>query len=290
MIRRPRQDSLGPRLHRLLLLAALLAGCTAEVRESDLIRPQRGGALTAEAVAAASPAFTLAEHRIPAPGGVTLYAVHLRQPGARATILYFGGNGYTIGRFGAWTAGVFAPLGVDLILVDHRGYGLSEGSPTVGAMEGDSLAAFDFARKLVGPGGRIVVHGHSLGSFFAGHVGAHREASGVVLESSATTTEDWVKAGTPGAARLFIRKVEIDPNLRGRGNLSVVPRIDEPLLLLVGAKDGTTPPSLSQGLYAASPLPEGRKTLAVVRGAGHTDVMTKAEATEAYRRFLQDLD
>ena len=275
---------------RPLLLAALLAGCTAEVRESDLIRPQRGGALTAETVAAAAPAYALAEHRIPAPGGAALYAVHLRQPGARTTILYFGGNGYTIGRFGAWTASVFAPLGVDLILVDHRGYGLSQGSPTVGAMEGDSLAAFDFARAMVGPAGRIVVHGHSLGSFFAGHVGAHRDAAGVVLESSATTTEDWVKAGTPGAAKLFIRKVEIDPALRGRGNLAIVPRIDEPLLLLVGAKDGTTPPSLSQGLYAASPLPEGRKTLQVVAGAGHADVMTKAGALAAYRAFLAGLD
>lgn len=273
-----------------LTLLALLAACTAEVRESDLLRPLRGGALTAQAVAAAAPAYTLTEHRIPTPDGATLYAVHLRQPGARATILYFGGNGYTIGRYGAWTASVFAPLGVDLILVDHRGYGQSEGRPNVAALETDALAAFDHARRLAGPAARIVVHGHSLGSFFAGHVAANRAAAGVVLESSATTTEDWVKAGTPAAARLFIRKVEIDANLRGRGNLAAVPLIEEPLLLLVGAKDGTTPPSLSQGLHAASPLPAGRKTLKVVAGAGHADVMTKAEAIAAYRAFLATLD
>jgi fermentation-respiration switch protein FrsA (DUF1100 family) len=275
---------------RLLLLVALLAGCTAVVREGDLIRPVHGGGLTAAAVAAAAPAYTMAEHRIPAAGGASLYAVHLRQPGARTTILYFGGNGYTIGRYGAWTAGVFAPLGVDLILVDHRGYGLSEGSPSAAAMEEDALAAFDYARRLVGPDGRIVVHGHSLGSFFAGHVAAHRPTAGVVLESSATTTEQWVEAGTPGVARLFIRKVEIDPSLRGRGNLAAMPLIDEPLLLLVGAKDGTTPPILSKGLYAASPLPEGRKTLQIVPGAGHTDAMTRPEAIAAYRAFLAKLE
>ncbi len=49
---------------RLLLLAALLAGCTAEVRESDLLRPVRGGGLTAEALAAAAPAYALTQHRI----------------------------------------------------------------------------------------------------------------------------------------------------------------------------------------------------------------------------------
>lgn len=141
---------------RLLLLAALLAGCTAKVRESDLLRPHRGGGLTAEAVTAAAPAYSLAEHRIATPDGASLYAVHLRQPGARTTILYFGGNGYTIGRFGAWTASVFAPLGVDLIIVDHRGYGLSEGSPTAAAIEADALAAFEHARTLAGAEGRMV--------------------------------------------------------------------------------------------------------------------------------------
>ena len=272
-----------------LLPAALLGACTAEVRESDLIRPVTGGGLAAAALASAAPAYTLAEHRIATPDGASLYAVHLRQPGARATILYFGGNGYTIGRFGAWTASVFAPLGVDLMIVDHRGYGLSQGVPSVAAI-GDGAIAFDHLRDLVGPGGRIVVHGHSLGSFIAGHVAASRSTQGVVLESSATTTEDWVKAGTPGFAKPFIRKVEIDPSLRGRGNLAMMNRIEEPLLLLVGARDGTTPPRLSQSLYAASPLTGERKTLRVVRGAGHADVMTKAEAIEAYRAFVGRLE
>src|SRR3954470_767036 len=118
----------------LLLILFLLAACTAEIREADLLRPQKGGGLDAGALAAAAPAYALTEHRIAAPDGVRLYAVHLHQPGARATILYFGGNGYTIGRYGAWTASVFAPLGVDLMIVDHRGYGPSEGVPSVAAI------------------------------------------------------------------------------------------------------------------------------------------------------------
>lgn len=274
----------------LLLLSALLAGCTAEIRESDFIRPLRGGPLTAQAVAVAAPAYALTEHRIERPDGGRLYAVHLRQPGSRATILYFGGNGYTAGRFGAWTASVFAPLGVDLMIVDHRGYGLSEGATGISAMEADALAVFDHLRGLVGNEGRIVLHGHSLGSFLAGHVAANRPASGVVLESSATTTEQWVAASTPGAFKPFIRKVDIAEQLRGRGNLANMARIDEPLLLLVGAKDRTTPPRLSEGLYAASPLPATRKTLRTIAGAGHENVMTRPETIRAYRAFLDGLD
>ena len=275
---------------RLLLFLALLSGCTAQIRESDFIRPLRDGPLSAPAVAAAAPAYSLTEHRIARPDGGRLYAVHLRQPGARATILYFGGNGYTIGRYGAWTASIFAPLGVDLMIVDHRGYGLSEGTTGIAAMEADALAVFDYLRDLPGGGRRIVLHGHSLGSFIAGHVAANRPAAGVVLESSATTTEEWVAASTPGAAKLFIRKVDIGEGLRGRGNLANMARIEEPVLLLVGAKDITTPPRLSQGLYAASPLPSTRKTLRTIEGAGHENVMTRPETIRAYRAFLAALD
>ena len=274
----------------LLLLSALVAGCTAEIRESDFIRPLRSGPLTAQAVAAAAPVYGLSEHRIARPDGGRLYAVHLRQPGSRATILYFGGNGYTVGRYGAWSAHVFAPLGVDVMIVDHRGYGLSEGGTGIAAMEADALATFDYLRSLLGSGQKIVLHGHSLGSFIAGHVAANRPAAGLVLESSATTTEQWVAASTPGAAKLFIRKIDIEKGLRGRGNLANMARIEEPVLLLVGAKDSTTPPRLSQGLYAASPLPPTRKTLRTIEGAGHEDVMTKPQSIAAYRTFLQHLD
>jgi len=271
---------------RLALLPALLAGCSFTVDEASLLHPTPGGALSEEAVEGAAGVYEMSDHWIAAPDGVRLSAVLLRQPGARGTILYFGGNGFTIERFGAYVAGVFAPLGVDVMIVDHRGYGRSEGRPTQANLEADGVAAFDYLNGAIHvPASRIVVHGQSLGSFIAGRVAAERPAAGVVLESSATTTEDWVAANLRGARRALVN-VRIDESLRGRGNLANMARIEEPLLLLVGAQDRTTPPSLSQALYAASPLAEGRKTLAIVPVAGHNDVLLKPEAISAYRVFL----
>ena len=273
-----------------LLVPMLLAGCTFTVDESRLLHPTRGGGLPLAALARAAPAYALSEHWIPASEGARLSAVLLRQPGARTTILYFGGNGFTIERHGAWAASVFAPLGVDLMIVDHRGYGRSEGRPSQANLEADGIVAFDYLSERIGvPPPRIVVHGQSLGSFIAGHVAARRPAGGVVLESSATTTEEWVDANVRGLARVFVR-TRIDPALRGRGNLANMAAIEEPLLLLVGSADRTTPPRLSDSLYAASPLPAGRKTLLVVPGAGHTDVLARAPAIAAYRAFLAGLD
>jgi hypothetical protein len=268
-------------------LAALsLGACTAQFTEQQLIRPIPGGTLSPQAVAAAAPAYTLTRHSIAAADGTRLHAVLLRQPGARATILYFGGNGYTIERFGAATAAIFQRLGVDLMIVDHRGYGQSQGTPTVARIEADGLAAFDYLAALPGPGpSAIVPHGQSLGSFIAGHVAANRPAAAVVLESSVTTTEEWVRSQTRGAMGGLLR-VEIGDSLRGRGNLANVARIEEPLLLLVGSSDGTTPPRFSEALYAASPLPAHRKVLAVIEGAGHNDALLRPEAAVAYTRFL----
>ena len=274
-----------PRL-ALLALLVLLGGCTARIGERSLLMPVRGGALSEQMLREAAPTYAMSEQWIEAADGARLSAVLLRQPGSRATVIYFGGNGYTIGQFGAATARVFAQLGVDLMIVDHRGYGQSGGTPTQAALEADGLAAFDHLTRVLGvPAERVIVHGQSLGSFIAGHVAAERPTGGVVLEGSATTAEDWVDANVRGLMRLLVR-VEIDESLRGRGNLANMARIDEPLLILVGQRDRTTPPSLSQALYAASPLPEGRKRLAVVPRANHNVVMMQPEAIAAYRAFL----
>ena len=187
-------------MKRFWLAAALLflGACAVTVGESSLIHPVKAGALDPAALTGNAARYTAEQHWIARPDGARLHAVLLRQPGAKATILYFGGNGFAIGKHGAWTASVFAPLGVDLMIVDHRGYGLSSGTPSISTGEADGLAAFDYLASL--PPRPIVVHGHSLGSFVAGHVAANRDAAAAVLESSATTTEGSPRAPVPSPA------------------------------------------------------------------------------------------
>lgn len=262
---------------------AMLCGCAVQVGEKGLLRPQAAPALQQAQLTGLAAAYSLEHHSIAAADGAKLDAVHLRRPGNKLTLLYFGGNNFVSGRQGGGAAMVAAALGVDLIIVDHRGYGQSEGTPTFAALLSDGLAAYDAAVKFSGvTPGRLVVHGQSLGSFAAGHVAANRDTAGVVLESSVTTAEDWVASQTGGAPV----SVKVDPVLRGQGNLSKVAGIDEPLLLLVGRGDTTTPPRFSEKLYSASPLPAGRKQIAIVDGAGHNDVLAKVQGVAAYRSFL----
>jgi hypothetical protein len=279
-------SSFRARPFRAPLLVALLAvaGCTVQVDERSLIRPVAAPPLTAQAVAAAAPGLVMEQHRILASDGTPLNAVLLRRPGAQVTILYFGGNQFTVGQIGPFAARALTPLDANVMLVDYRGYGQSGGSPTAAKLMSDGLDAFDYLAALPGMDrGNIVVHGQSLGSFVAGHVAAERDSAGVVLESSVTTTEDWVR-GQSG-----IMRVRLAPELAGQGNQRNIGRIAEPLLILVGARDTTTPPAMSQALYRLSPLPPARKSLSVVAGAGHNDVLMQPAALTVYRAFLDGL-
>jgi fermentation-respiration switch protein FrsA (DUF1100 family) len=284
-------SSLVPLIAISLGLTALTGCMTARVEESDIFRPTAGGALTQEAVSAAAPSYRLERESIIARDGAVLNGVRLRQPGARHTVLYFGGNGFVVAR-GAELAAFFEKLGVDLMIMDHRGYGLSEpgsGSPSLRLLLSDGEDVFDSLASRPGMSSAdIVIHGYSMGSFVAGRLATVRDSGGLVLQSSATTADDFARGQIPLFARPFVR-VQIADGLRTGGNLANMSMIDEPLLIVVGAEDRTTVPSMSRRLYAASPLAPGIKTLTIVADRGHDDVFSSPEAVASYRTFLESL-
>ena len=282
---------------RALLLASLAAaasGCVYVVGPDHVLRPRRdapttGLALDPAAVARAVPGTAVERWPVVGHDGTPLYALRARHaaPDAdRLTVLYFGGNGFRMSRLGMKKLVPLLRLGPDVVLVDHRGHGRSEGEASVDALKADALAVFDALAAEVGAA-RVVVHGHSLGSFLASHVGAHREAGGVALENSATTTDAYARSRYDfyPILRPFVR-LRVDPELEGEGSLGPVGQITEPLLILAGAQDARIPAWMSRELYAASPLPEGRKRLAVFERAGHNRVPFDPSFPGVYRAFL----
>lgn len=270
-----------------LLFALLLAACTMQVSERGIVRPtpDPAEATTPEANFAGLPAPAQV-HSILASDGTRLNAVWLYQPQAKLTVLHFGGNMSRISRNGRAMAERVLPLGANLLLVDHRGSGRSEGTPTLELMLGDALAAFDYLTTQLGvPADRVVVQGHSLGSFMAGHVARQRRIAGLVLSGSATTTEDWVATRTPWYAKPFLR-AEIAPNLRGRGNLDVVVEQSAPLLLLCGDDDEQTPAKLTRKLAEAARANGHAVQLVIAEDAGHDDVWQHDSVQAAYRDFI----
>jgi len=281
------------RLCRVLLLSVVvgLTGCVLEYSEEDLVRSMPAPAPSISELKSEFPSFDAVEERLRVAGDAELYVLRLIRRDAMATVLYFGGNAYRTGLMGGRTAASYLALPVNLVLVDHRGYGASSGIPGIDALMADALIVYDHLRADQALAHLpLIVHGQSLGSFLAGHVAATRTLDGLVLESSVTSTEDWVahaRRQQPWWQRILVRRVDIAPELAGRGNLAVARQFDEPVLFVVGELDPLTPPEFSRALYEAAPLAKEHKELLVVPGVAHNDATASPAFEDAMRDFVE---
>jgi abhydrolase domain-containing protein 13 len=74
--------------------------------------------------------------------------------------------------------GLFQKVRANVLLLDYRGYGLSEGTPSEEGLLNDADAVLDFAllrRDVIDPS-KIFLFGRSLGGAVAVHLAVRREA------------------------------------------------------------------------------------------------------------------
>ena len=269
------------------LVLTCASGCSFKVTEQNFIRPQPDAAPTAAPLAIGGiDGVVETRHAIVAPEGATLHLVSLTQPGAQLTVLYFGPNMFKISSDGARISQRLLPMGVNLVMVDHRGSGGSSGTPSLSLLEQDALVAHDYVRSTLGVAqSRLLVHGLSLGSFMAAQVALQRPVAALVLEGSGTTVDDWAHKGVPWYAKPIVR-LDIDPAIADKGALAAVKHSTAPLLILAGKRDDQAPWKMSQTLFDAAATPAGSRELVVIDQAGHMDMLDWEPAIAAYRRLL----
>ena len=85
------------------------------------------------------------------------------------TVLHFHGNACNISHMLYDALGMFQKVKVNILLVDYRGYGLSEGSPSQAGLVMDAEAALDYMlhRRDVCDPDKIFLFGRSLGGAVA---------------------------------------------------------------------------------------------------------------------------
>jgi uncharacterized protein len=266
------------------VMACAILGCAVRISEANIVHPQPGDAV----VSGKSPdgRWTIEALSIPADeGAAVLHGAVYRKPEATAAVLYFGGNGFVLSKHDWHVLRIYRDLPIDVVMFDHRGYGASSGDATLDAMLLDGVNLYDaIAQRSEFASRPLIVHGHSMGSFVAGEVARQRTLAGLVLESSATTAEEWAQGFVDRYA--VVRKAVVEPSLASKGNAGVVQALDEPVLFVVGEHDATTRSQMTQALYAAAPLPEDRKELLIVSGAGHMDAAIGSSYADAFRRLL----
>lgn len=206
-------------------------------------------------------------------------------PSSKGTVLYFGGDGFHIGTGGLPVARFFASLDLGVLLVDYRGYGLSEGTPTIPALKSDAVRAFDLASSLVRTSTPLIVHGFSMGSFIAASLTEQRPVHALVLESTAPSALAWARHQIPWIAKPFVR-IDLAEPLPAESNEARLRLYRGYLLLLAGGADDITPPSMAQNLFSTSASPPAKKRLFVSPGAGHGAALFSPGTAAEYERFL----
>lgn len=184
--------------------------------------------------------------------GTRVHAWHLRA--GPAMVLYFGGNAEEV----SWmleAARAGAP-GVSWLLLDYRGYGRSEGSPSQKALIADALALYDHAAHQPGVDPkRIHAFGRSLGSGVAVALAAQRPLKGVVLSTPYDSLLAVAKRHYWYLPVRWMLKHPFD-------SMALAPRLDTPLLCLIAGRDEVIPPEHAERLYAAWKGPKRRVLLA----------------------------
>lgn len=212
----------------------------------------------------------------------TLQGWFLQHPEARGTVLYFGGNGYLLAiAYDILMANYHQKLNV--FSFDYRGYGQSSGEPSIAGLKRDALAAYEVVTEQLGISyDQLILHGHSLGSFFALYISTQKEVKAVVLESPVSDVEDWTDQLVPFLLKPFVR-FEIDEALKNESNLEQAKRLKKPVLIITGKDDKITPLEMSESLLQAAV--SKHKRLVIVENGGHNDLPKKPEYLDALADF-----
>jgi fermentation-respiration switch protein FrsA (DUF1100 family) len=263
---------------RLLALAALFALVGISVLPRALIdrlifQPSPGVDLTPETLGIEAETVFLESE-----DGVRIHGFFLPSPGANRSLLFLHGNaGNASHRLP--NAADLAALGADVLLLDYRGYGLSEGRPDEKGVYADARAGLEHLQiGRAFPLGRIVVFGRSLGGAVAVDLAADRPLAGLILESTFTSIAEMARAavGIP-LGGLIGRRFPADEKIA---------RVRCPILFFHGSRDRIVPFELGRRLFEAAPEPKAFETIA---GAGHNDT-TLVGGAGYYRRIGRFLD
>jgi len=215
----------------------------------------------------------VAEVWLTAADGTRVHAWHLKA--GPTLVLYFGGNAEEV----SWmldAARAQAP-GVSWLLLDYRGYGLSEGSPSQKALIADALALYDRAAKLPAvDSGRLYAFGRSLGSGVAVALAAQRPLRGLILSTPYDSLRDVAARYYSFLPVRWLLKHPFD-------SVALAPRLDTPLLCLIAGRDEVIPPAHAERLYEAWRGPKRRVFLA---SASHNTTDEAAEFWPSIRAFL----
>ncbi|MBA4393500.1 MAG: alpha/beta hydrolase [Desulfobacca sp.] len=226
-------------------------------------------------------------HLIPVAREINLGARFFLSDPAGPHLLFFHGNGEIASDYDD-VGPLYTQLGLSLLAVDYRGYGKSQGAPTVGTLLPDALSAFDLVYESIRERGRtgpFLVMGRSLGSAPAIEIASKRmeKLAGLIIESGFAYSLPLLKLIGIPVDHLGLEEKD------GFRNFQKISNITKPTLILHAQFDQVIPLNEADILLKNSGA--RRKELIVIPRAGHNDIIALCggEYFKTIARFANSL-
>lgn len=172
--------------------------------------------------------------------------------------------------------------GFEVLTFDYRGFGYSEGSPSLEGVVKDARWAIAKARQIA-PHAPLVLLGQSLGGATAIRAATLEQAHKghnlrlLVLDSPFASYRDMVRDATRKTVLSLISPMaEAGLPQRDKDPVKAIARLQMPLLLLHGESDRVVPISHSERLHAAAIATQRKELLRIPQGR-HLDAMQRED-------------
>lgn len=202
-------------------------------------------------------------------------------------LLFFHGNGEIASDYDE--AGVlYNQFGLNLLAMDYRGYGKSQGAPSLGTLLTDALVLFDLVYEWIQERGRrgpLLIMGRSLGSAPAIEIASKRmeKIAGLIIESGFAHSLPLLKLIGIPVEGLGLQEKD------GFRNFQKISQITKPTLILHAQFDELIPMQEADVLLKNSGA--RRKEMIIIPRAGHNDILMRCgrEYFNTIARFANSL-
>jgi len=180
---------------------------------------------------------------------VELHGWYIPHKQSKYTLLFFRGNAGNISHRRE-SIEIFHRLGLNVFIIDYRGYGKSKGKPGEQGLYQDAAAAWRYLTKEKGfTANQVLIFGRSLGGAVAARLASGVKARGLILESTFSSAPEFARAVFPVLSRLVFMRYDFN-------TADIIQRVNCPVLVLHSPDDEIMPFQLGEKVFQLANQPK----------------------------------